>query len=187
MHREFESVSVASVQHWRSSFEHHKTQNVRPNSHWTRACKFAGNSFDVTCEHCHSQQKVPCCVCASLRVQCGFGLKQKAKQAHLRCYVVGLGGPNWSIVSVVSSKRSMNPLTPTRKDLASFALNNLRIELNTSTKLVWLPNVKRKSCHTRISTKAAGLFNCLSLRCLLEKVAKKGRADRVLGVTRPLV
>ncbi len=38
------------------------------NLHWTRAHKFAGNSFDVACiqcEHSHSQEQVPfACVCS---------------------------------------------------------------------------------------------------------------------------
>ena len=41
------------------------------------------------------------------------------------CYV-GLGGPNFSMVSVVSNSKSMNPFTPTLKDLALLALNILK-------------------------------------------------------------
>ena len=48
---------------------------MRLNPHWTRMCKFAGNSFDVAwvqCEHSHQQQQIPfACVCASRPVWIG--------------------------------------------------------------------------------------------------------------------
>ncbi len=57
-----------------------QTKQLRPNPHWIRALKFAGNSFDVACVDCelyHSQQKVPVAFAHSIawhRVQCGLGL-----------------------------------------------------------------------------------------------------------------
>ncbi len=44
------------------SFRLGKSLFLRTNPRWTRARKFAANSFDVACvqcEHSHSQQKVP--------------------------------------------------------------------------------------------------------------------------------
>ncbi len=43
---------------------------LRPNPHWTRACKCTGNSFDVACiqcEHSRSQQQVPFAWVCALR------------------------------------------------------------------------------------------------------------------------
>ncbi len=47
---------------------------LRPNPHWTRARKFAGNSFDVDCVQCeHSHLQHARCV-TSPCVWCGLGL-----------------------------------------------------------------------------------------------------------------
>ncbi len=55
-----------------------------PNSHWTRARKFAGNSFDaasIQCEHSHSRQVPFACSCHAMspQVQCGLGLNFRTR------------------------------------------------------------------------------------------------------------